>query len=208
MVLFQKQTTLVKGKYLKKQTNFKVLVLLFLAILFSKNLVGEELNLKINTYLQGLNSFSSNFIQTNGIDLEQGNIYIKDDMVRLDYTSPDRTLKISKEKGVYINHELREEEFFSTKKNIVKIFYDIFLKNNFFSSLPPKKNKKEIVFEKIIELDSNKIHLKIFFEDSPLLLRKIISKTDNDFISISFYDHNYNRTFEEGFFSFVPIYLD
>ena len=208
MVLFQKQTTLVKGKYLKKQTNFKVLVLLFLAILFSKNLVGEELNLKINTYLQGLNSFSSNFIQSNGIDLEQGNIYIKDDMIRLDYTSPDRTLKISKEKGVYINHELREEEFFSTKKNIIKIFYDIFLKNDFFSSLTPKENKKEIVFEKIIELDSNKIHLKIFFEDSPLLLRKIISKTDNDFISISFYDHNYNRTFEEGFFSFVPIYLD
>ena len=208
MVLFQKQTTLVKGKYLKKQTNFKVLVLFFLAILFSKNLVGEELNLKINTYLQGLNSFSSNFIQSNGIDLEQGNIYIKDDMIRLDYTSPDRTLKISKQKGVYINHELREEEFFSTRKNIIKIFYDIFLNNNFFSSLTPKQHNREIVFEKIIQSESAEVHLKIYFEDSPLLLRKIISKTENDLISISFYNHNYNRVFREGFFSFVPIYLD
>ena len=208
MVLFQKQTTLVKGKYLKKQTNFKVLVLLFLAILFSKNLVGEELNLKINTYLQGLNSFSSNFIQTNGIDLEQGNIYIKDDMIRLDYTSPDRTLKISKQKGVYINHELREEEFFSTRKNIIKIFYDIFLNNNFFSSLTPKQHNREIVFEKIIQSESAEVHLKIYFEDSPLLLRKIISKTENDLISISFYDHNYNSVFEDNFFSFLPIYLD
>ena len=192
MVLFQKQTTQGKDKYLKKQINLKFWDCFFLVILFSKNLVGEELNSKIIKYLQGLNSFSSNFIQSNGTNLEQGYIYIKDDMIRLDYTNPDRTLKISKEKGVYINHELREEEFFSTKKNIIKIFYDIFLKNNFFSSLTPKENNKEIVFEKIIQSESTKVHLKIFFESNPLLLRKIISKTENDLISISFYDHNYN----------------
>ena len=208
MVLFQKQTTQAKGKYLKKQINLKILGLLFFVILFSKSLFSEELNSKIITYLQGLKSFSSDFIQSNGTDLEQGYIYIKDDKIRLDYTNPDRTLKISKEKGVYINHALREEEFFSTKKNIIKIFYDIFLKNNFFSSLSPKENNKEIVFEKIIQTESTKVHLAIFFENSPLLLRKIISKTENDLISISFYDHNYNSIFEENFFSFVPIYLD
>ena len=208
MVLFQKQTTQAKGKYLKNQTNFKVLGFLFLVILFSKSLVGEELNSKIITYLKGLNSFSSNFIQSDGINLEQGYIHIKDDKIRLDYNNPDRTLKINKEKGVYINHELREEEFFSTKKNIIKIFYDVFLKNNFFSSLSPEESNKEIVFEKIIESESTKVHLKIFFENSPLLLRKIISKTESELISISFYDHNYNSIFEENFFSFVPIYLD
>ena len=208
MVLFQKQTTQVKGKYLKKQINFKIWVLFFLAIFLSGSLVSKELNSKINTYLQELESFSSNFIQSNGIDLEQGKLYIKDDMIRLDYANPDRTLKIKKEKGVYINHELKEEEFFSTKNNIIKIFYDIFFKNNFISSLTAKEHNKEIIFEKMIETDSAKVHLKIFFEDSPFLLRKIISKTENDLISISFYDHNYNTVFEEGFFSFVPIYLD
>ena len=208
MVLFQKQTTQAKGKYLKNQINFKVLGFLFLVILFSKSLVGEELNSKIITYLQELNSFSSNFIQSDGTYLEQGYIYIKDDKIRLDYTNPNRTVKLSKEKGVYINHDLREEEFFSTKKNIIKIFYDIFLKNNFFSSLSPKESKKEIVFEKTIETESAKVNLKIFFESSPLLLRKIISKTESDLISISFYNHNYNNIFEGDFFSFVPIYLD
>ena len=208
MVLFQKQATQAKGRYLKNQINFKVLGFLFLVILFSKSLVGEELNSKIITYLQGLNSFSSNFIQSDGTYLEQGYIYIKDDKIRLDYTNPDRTLKISKEKGVYINHELREEEFFSTKKNIVKIFYDIFLKNSFFSSLSPKENNKEIVFEKTIQSETDKVHLKIFFENNPLLLRKIISETDNNLTLISFYNHNYNKVFEENFFSFVPIYLD
>ena len=132
MVLFQKQTTQVKDKCLKKQINSRILGLFFLSILFSKNLVSEEINSKFIIYLHGLNSFASNFIQSNGMDLEQGNFYIKDDMIRLDYTNPDRTLKISREKGVYINHELKEEEFFSTKKNIIKIFYDIFLKDNFF----------------------------------------------------------------------------
>jgi len=208
MVLFQKQTTRAKDKYLKKQISLKILGLLFLAIFFSKSLDGQELNSKIIKYLQGLNSFSSNFIQSDGTSLEEGYIYIKDGIIRLDYTNPERTLKISKEKGVYINHELEEEEFFSTKKNIIKIFYDIFFKNNFLSSLSPKESNNAVVFEKIIQSESNKVHLTIFFETSPLILRKIISKTENDLISISLYDHNYNVVFKENFFSFVPIYLD
>ena len=206
--MFQRQTTQAKGKYSKKQIDFKVFGLVVLVILFSKSLVGEELNSKIIEYLQGLNSFSSNFIQSNGTYLEEGYIYIKDGIIRLDYNNPNRTLKMSKEKGVYINHELREEEFFSTKKNIIKNFYDIFLNNNFLSSLPPKESNKQIIFEKMIQSESTKVNLKVFFENSPLLLRKIISKTESDLISISFYDHNYNSVFEENFFSFVPIYLD
>ena len=208
MVLFQRQTPQAKDRCLKKQINFKVLVLFFLAILFSKELVSEELNSKIINYLQELNSFSSNFIQSDGIYLEQGYIFIKDDMIRIDYASPDRTLKVNKEKGVYINHELREEEFFSTKKNIIKVFYDIFLKNNFLSSLTPKETNNEVIYEKMVQLDSTKVNLKIFFEIRPLLLRKIVSKTEDSLISISFFDHNYNKEFEKGFFSFVPIYLD
>ena len=208
MVLFQRQTTRVKDKYLKKQISLKVFGLLFLAILFSKNLAGEELNSKIIKYLQGLNSFSSNLIQSDGTNIEEGYIYINDGVIRLDYTNPERTLKISEEKGVYINHELEEEEFFSTKKNTIKIFYDFFLKNNFLSSLTPRENGNAVVFEKIIQSESNKVHLTIFFETNPLILRKIISKTEDDLISISLYDHNYNNVFEKNFFSFVPIYLD
>ena len=208
MVLFQKQATQVKGKYLKKQINLQVLGLFFLAFLFSKSLVGEELNSKIITYLQGLNSFSSKFIQSNGTHLEEGHIYIKGEMVRLDYSNPERTLKIKKNKGVYINHELKEEEFFSTEGNIVKTFYDIFLNKNFFSSLTPKENNNEIMFEKIFTYEVTDVNLKIFFESKPLLLRKIISRSKDDLIEISFNDHNYHTIFEDDFFSFVPIYLD
>ena len=204
--MFQKQTTQAKDKYLKKQIDFKVLAFHFLLIFFSKNLVGEEPDIKINEYLKGLDSFSSNFIQSDNLSLEEGVVYIKDDMIRLDYINPSRTLKLKKDKGVYINHDLEEEEFFSTKKKFVRAFYDIFIKNDFFNSLSPKINNKEIIFEKNITIDSNNTNIKIFFENSPLTLRKIIAETENNLISISFYNHTYNEFFENDFFSFVPIY--
>ena len=64
------------------------------------------------------------------------------------------------------------------------------------------------MFEKTIQSETTTVDIKIFFESKPLLLRKIISETENDLTLISFYNHNYNKIFEENFFSFVPIYLD
>ena len=197
-----------KDKFLKKQTNLLLITILFLIILFSKSAIGDQINSKVVNYIKNLNFFSSKFIQSNGISLEEGNIYIKDNKIRLDYFYPDRTLIISKNKGVYINHELKEENFFSTKKNRVKLFYDIFLDYSFFSSFEFEENNGEIVFEKKIIIDSKITYLKIFFENKPLLLRKIIAKSENEIISISFSEHNYNNAFDESLFSFIPMYLD
>jgi len=197
-----------KDKFLKKQTNLLLITILFFLILFSKNAIGDQINSKVVNYIKNLNFFSSKFIQSNGTSLEEGNIYIKDNKIRLDYFYPDRTLIISKNKGVYINHELKEENFFSTKKNIVRLFYDIFLDYSFFSSFVFEENNGEIVFEKKIIIDSKITYLKIFFENKPLLLRKIIAKSENEIISISFSEHNYNNDFDESLFSFIPMYLD
>ena len=208
MESFRKQIKPAKDKFLKKQTNLLLITIIFFIILFSKNAIGDQTNSKVVNYIKNLNFFSSKFIQSNGISLEEGNIYIKDNKIRLDYFYPDRTLIISKNKGVYINHELKEENFFSTKKNRVKLFYDIFLDYSFFSSFEFEENNGEIVFEKKIIIDSKITYLKIFFENKPLLLRKIIAKSENEIISISFSEHNYNNTFDESLFSFIPMYLD
>ena len=197
-----------KDRFLKKRIDLKFFTILFFIILFSQNLISKEVNSKIEKYVRNLNFFSSKFIQSNGTSLEEGYIYIKNTKIRLDYFYPDRTLKISKKKGVYINHELKEEEFFSTDKSIVKIFYDIFLDYNFFSSMVIEENNGEIIFEKNITIDSTETNLKIFFEDRPLLLRKIIAKSKDEIISISFNEHTYNNIFDKDFFSFVPIYLN
>ena len=208
MELFQKLTMLVKDKFLKNLTSLIFFLIIFFIITFVKNVSGEEISLKINNYIKNLNLFSSKFVQSNGVSLEEGYIYIKGSKIRLDYFYPERTLIFSNKKGVYINHELREEEFFSTEKNIIKLFYDIFLGNDFFSSSSFKENNGEIVFEKSVIIDSDETILKIFFENKPLLLRKIIAQNKDEYISISFNEHNYNNNFEKDFFSFVPMYLD
>ena len=208
MESYQKQIMRAKDRFLKKQINFLFFGILFFIILFSKNTIGDEIKYKVANYVKNLNSFSSKFIQSNGASLEEGNIYIKDAKIRLDYFYPDRSLIVSKKKGVYINHELKEESFFSTDSNFIKLFYDVFLDYNFFSSLTFKENNREVIFEKTILVDSKNTNLKIYFENKPLLLRKIIAKTENEIISISFSEHNYNGVFEESLFSFVPKYLD
>jgi len=70
--LFQRQATLAKDKYLKKQINFIGAAFLFVVFFFSKNLNSQELNSKINIYLEELVSFSSKFIQSDGVSLEEG----------------------------------------------------------------------------------------------------------------------------------------
>ena len=195
-----------KDRFLKKQINLFIFSILFFIILYCKNTTGDEISSKVRDYIKDLNFFSSKFVQSNGSLLEEGYIYIKDTKIRLDYFSPNRTLIISKKKGVYINHELKEEDFFSTEKNIVRIFYDIFLDDDFFSSLKFTENKRQVVFEKKITIDSNETNIKIFFENKPLLLRKIVAETEDEIISISFNEHSYNSVFDENFFSFVPIY--
>ena len=197
-----------KDRFLKKLINFKTFTILSIAIFFSTGLVGDDLGSKIDKYIKNLNYFSSKFIQSNEISLEEGRIYIKENKIRLDYFLPHRTLILSKNKGVYINHELKEEEFFSTKNNIVGVFYNIFLDKNYFSKLAFKKKDGEIVFENKITINSADINLKIYFEYKPLLLRKIIAESKDEVISISFNEHNYNSILEDSFFSFVPIYLD
>ena len=210
--MFQKLTMLEKDRFLKKQINYKFLLfLLFIlfTIIFSKNLYGQEkIRSEIIQYVKSLNQFSSKFIQSDGHVLEEGHIYIKGSKIRLDYFLPSRTLKINDKKGVYINHELREEEFFSTEKNVLKEFYDIFLNLDFFSSVNYKVGLGGVIFKKEIDIDSIKYNLIIYFENEPIILRKITAKSKDSFISLSFSDHSYNNVFEEGFFSFVPLYLD
>ena len=139
-----------KDRFLKKQINLFFFSILFFIILYCKNTTGDEISSKVGSYIKDLNFFSSKFIQSNGNSLEEGYIYIKDTKIRLDYLYPNRTLIISKKKGVYINHDLKEENFFSTEKNIVSLFYDIFLDYNFLTTFAFKENNEEIVFEKKI----------------------------------------------------------
>ena len=108
-----------------------------------------------------------------------------------------------------INNNNKQSFLFGPKKSGKSFLSQIWLKKN--NGLELKENfellldyKKNVLIDELLLFDEE----KIFFVVKPLLLRKIISKTENNYISISFYDHNFNEIFEKDFFSFVPIYLD
>ena len=208
MVSFQKQIMRVKDRFLKKQNNIFLFAIFFCLAVFSNNSNSNEIAFKIENYIKKLDFFSSKFIQSNGMSLEEGDIFINNKKIRLDYFKPHRTLIISKKKGVYINHELKEESFFSNESNIVHLFYDIFLDNNFYLSMKQKEVNGGVIFEKDLDIDSVKSNIKILFENNPLLLRKIIISNESEKITVSFSGHKYNNTFDDNLFSFVPMYLD
>ena len=210
MVLFQKQTMQEKDRFLRKQYNnylffFYVLTSL---LFYSPTVFCIEIGEGIKEYFNNINNFSSKFIQTSGNSIDQGYLYIKDKRIRLDYNSPKRTIKISRGKGVYINYDLKEEEFFSTKNSIVEFFYNIFLDKSFFETINYKTNKNQIVFNKEIQDGDEKKIVIVLFENEPLILRKIIVQSIDTNISLSLSEHNYENEFEKKFFSFVPIFLN
>ena len=75
-----------------------------------------------------------------------------------------------------------------------------FLESSFFLTSNYEINQKEIIFEKSVKANSTEAHFKIFFEDDPLVLRKIIAVTNDGVVSISFNEHSYNNVFEKIFF--------
>jgi len=75
-----------KDRFLKKQINLFIFSILFFIILYCKNTTGDEISSKVGDYIKDLNFFSSKFVQSNGSLLEEGYIYIKDDLINVAYT--------------------------------------------------------------------------------------------------------------------------
>ena len=112
-----------KDKFLEKIS----LILLIANLFFSNNLFAENINKKLINYNDKLKNSSAFFIQTNQNTIQEGVIFFGNKRIKIDYTKPQRlTLILSEKKGMYINHELKESQFFNTKKSYIKFFFDIF----------------------------------------------------------------------------------
>ena len=81
---------------------------------------------KIFNYNNELKNSSANFIQTNINHIQEGVIFFGDERIKINYNNPEKlTIILSDKKGIYINHELQESEFFGTRKSYIKNFFDI-----------------------------------------------------------------------------------
>ena len=112
---------------------------------------------------------------------------------------------MSEKKGVYINHNLKESQYFKTNKSYIKFFFKL-LKDNKFAEKP-------IVEEGFIKINDNFIlednyyNISILYENKPIKIRKIIILEDNKNLEISFFDHNNLEFFDKNFFSMIDPYL-
>ena len=172
---------------------------------------NTDIKTKILNHLNSLENFSASFIQNDSEDLSEGKVFIGKNRVRAEYFNPSKILIVlDEDKAMYYNYELEEDEFFNPKNTNAWFFYDIFRNPYFFEDGKIYVNKNEIILKKSgVNNDNEKYILSVYFENTPLILRKIEVFVNNYFLQISIFDHNYNEDFQENFFKLInPKFLN
>ena len=193
---------LEKDKFLEKTSYLIFLTLIF----FSQVLIAETTKSKILNYNASLINSSALFIQNDGIEIQEGKIYFGHDRIKINYKYPQNTtLILSERKGVYINHNLKESQYFNTNKSFIKIFFKL-LKSKEFKEKPRSEENFIKINDRFV-LEDIIYEITILYENNPIKLRKIMVLEDNQNLEISFFDHNNLEFFDKKFFSMVDPYL-
>ena len=189
-----------------KQINRKSLIFVFLlGTLICEQVLAKDLILKknsLNDYIKKSNEFSAQFIQASNESLSDGFLYLDRERIKIEYINPSKiTIILTETKAMYFNHDLNEVEYFNPTKTIGNIFYQIFYDNNFFKKTQLIIQTNSITAVKNIKIDEEEVTLNIYFEQNPLILRKIEIKKNNENIVFSILNINHNPNFDKKFFS-------
>jgi len=185
------------------------LLILILSLCFSHNIYAEDIYEKVFKYNNSLKNSTANFIQTNTNYVQEGEVFFGDKRIKIEYTNPQKlTIILSEKKGMYTNHDLKETEFFLTKKSYIKVFFDIFHKNDHIKNLAIKKSKHEIVINEKIKIDEDYFYIKLIYENDPIKLRRLEIKGDDEKIQMGFFSHKNGGVFDKSFFSMIDPYLN
>ena len=182
------------------------LIFIIIFLLFSHKVYSESNEkTKILTHLNELKNFSASFLQTDSENLSEGKVFVGNKRVRAEYISPTKILIILDEnKAMYYNYELEEDEFFNPKNTNAWVFYDIFRNPLFFKDGHIEvKNNELILKKKGIDLEEREFQIKVYFEKSPLVLRAVELKINNEVLKLSIYNHNYNEEFDKNLFKLI-----
>ena len=181
---------------------FYTIIFLILSYKVESNTDNKD---KVLDHLNSLESLSASFIQNDSQSLSEGRIYIGEKRVRAEYLYPTKILIIlDEDKAMYYNYELEEDEFFNPKNTNAWFFYDIFRNPYFFENSQIVFKDNEIILNKSgFDNDETKYLIKVYFENKPIVLRKIEVFINNDFLQISIFDHNHNENFDENFFKLI-----
>ena len=179
-------------------------IILFL-ILSYKAESNTDIKISVLDYLNSMQYFSASFIQNDNETLSEGKVYIGEKRVRAEYLSPSKILIVlDEDKAMYYNYELEEDEFFNPKNTNAWFFYDIFRNPNFFEDSKIKLKNKEIILEKSgFDNEQTEYLINVYFENNPMILRKIEVYINNEFLQISIFNHSYNEDFDKDLFKLI-----
>lgn len=196
---------LVKDKFLKKISHLITIVVIF----SSPTLIAKDTLIKLLDYNNSLKKTSALFIQSDGKSIEEGIVYFGLNRIKIEYTMPKKiTIILSAKKGVYINHDLKESQYFNTNKSYVKIFFKILKGSEFLETSKIRESKNIIEISKAFDLNNNFYKIKVIYENDPIKLRKIVVLENSNDFEIGFFDHNNLKTLDKKFFSMVDPYLN
>ena len=178
-----------------------ILIIIFYQIYFLNTAFAESKTEIIN-YILGINNFSSKFIQTENESFSEGNFYLQNNRLKVEYLQPSSIeIILAKNKAMYFNKDLQEVEYFNPNKTIAKIFYDVFNNEFFFTDANLKSKNAFSILAKDIIIDDIKYKIDILFENKPLIIRKVIIDDGVNIIQFGIINIDYFPDFEKNFFS-------
>tara|TARA_Y100001935_G_C17273648_1_gene493409 strand:- start:277 stop:873 length:597 start_codon:yes stop_codon:yes gene_type:complete len=197
--------------FLKNEKVFCNLLLVVFLLFSCGGALSNSSKHEVLNHLNSLKYFSASFLQNDGKNLSEGKVYIGKKRVRAEYFSPTKILIVlDKDKAMYYDYELDEDEFFNPKNTNAWFFYDIFRNPIFFEDGLFKVKNNELILEKTgIDKDNNNFNIRVYFENNPLVLRAVEVFINEEFLRMSIYDHNYNEEFDKDFFKLInPKFLN
>ncbi len=183
----------------------KLFVFFCLILLFSFSTHSKESRLIDSIdYLNNLNNFSASFVQNNNYEISEGNIFIGQDRIRVEYNLPSQILIIlSDNKAMYYNFELDEDEFFNPKDSLAWFFIELFKNPDFFLDAKIEIKNKNYIIKKDGYFDDIEFSIKVSFEEMPTVIRKIEVEFDGNDISLSLFNHQFDRVFKKNHFKLI-----
>ena len=180
---------------------FLVASIFFLNTGFSNN--SEEVyREKVFEYINKIGDFESRFIQIQNGEIQNGGFYKGKNRMRIIYDDPTNIEFVIKKNNVmYFNKNLQEVQYFGTKNNNSKIFFDLFNNINFLDDANFNLSSNMFYFYKNIIIDEELILIRVYFEESPMLIRRIDIQDGENEISVYINNINLNPSFSENFFS-------
>ena len=206
-----KQIMRVRDMFSKNEKNlyyFYIIISFFISFNVKAN---EDIKIKILNHFNSLQNFSASFIQKDNTNLSEGKFYIGKHRVRVEYLYPTKILIVlDEDKAMYYNYELEEDEFFNPKNTNAWFFYNIFRNPHFFEKSKLLIKQNEIILEESgVNHEKTQYLIKVYFENKPIILRKIEIFINDDFLEISIFNHNYNENFDKDLFKLInPKFLN